>query len=256
MSRLQKALFLSDKGYADLKKAIFACTLTNLAMLLPFCVTVMIFSEILTPFVSCLLYTSSYGLFNTVLQALGFAPVNWLNNPDTAMGCIIFMNLWKNVGYYTLIIMSALKSIPTEIYEAATLDRAGTLRTFFKITLPMLSPQIFFLLITITTGSFMVFDSINVMTAGGPGNSTEVLARYIYKYAFTLNKLGVASAACTVLMLILILITFLDFKGLEKKVHYQYERLEMSWNMFPKSNGSGGSAIIYRICQGICSRSS
>ena len=168
-----------------------------------------------------LMSDQSYGLFNTVLQALGFAPVNWLNNPDTAMGCIIFMNLWKNVGYYTLIIMSALKSIPTEIYEAATLDRAGTLRTFFKITLPMLSPQIFFLLITITTGSFMVFDSINVMTAGGPGNSTEVLARYIYKYAFTLNKLGVASAAGTVLMLILILITFLDFKGLEKKVHYQ-----------------------------------
>lgn len=162
-----------------------------------------------------------FGLLNTLLRWFGFAKVDWLNNPKTAMGCIIFMNLWKNIGYYTLIIMSALKSIPTEIYEAAELDNASTLRTFFKITLPLLSPQIFFLLITITTGSFKVFDSINVMTAGGPGDATEVLARYIYKYAFSLNKLGVASAAGVALMVILILITLIDFKGLEKKVHYQ-----------------------------------
>lgn len=163
----------------------------------------------------------SYGLFNTILRAFGFQKIDWLNNPDTAMACIILMNLWKNIGYHTLIIMSALKSIPNEIYEAAELDNAGTLRTFFKITLPLLSPQIFFLLITITTGSFKVFDSINVMTGGGPGDATEVLARYIYKYAFTLNKLGVASAAGVALMAILILVTLIDFKGLEKKVHYQ-----------------------------------
>jgi len=163
----------------------------------------------------------SYGLFNTVLRLFGVPKVDWLNNANTAMGCIIFMNLWKNIGYYTLIIMSALKSIPTEIYEAAELDNASTLRTFFKITLPLLSPQIFFLLITITTGSFKVFDSINIMTGGGPGDATEVLARYIYKYAFKLNKLGVASAAGVVLMVILVLITLIDFKGLEKKVHYQ-----------------------------------
>ena len=163
----------------------------------------------------------TYGLFNTVLRWFGIPKVDWLNNANTAMGCIIFMNLWKNIGYYTLIIMSALKSIPTEIYEAAELDSSTTLRTFFKITLPLLSPQIFFLLITITTGSFKVFDSINIMTGGGPGDATEVLARYIYKYAFKLNKLGVASAAGVVLMVILVLITLIDFKGLEKKVHYQ-----------------------------------
>lgn len=168
-----------------------------------------------------LMNDNGYGLFNTVLRFFGLGPVQWLNNPKTAMGCIVFMNLWKNIGYYTLIIMSALKSIPTEIYEAADLDNAGTLRTFFKITLPLLSPQIFFLLITITTGSFKVFDSVNVMTGGGPGDCTEVLARYIYKYAFNLNKLGVGSAAGVALMLILILITAIDFKGLEKKVHYQ-----------------------------------
>lgn len=163
----------------------------------------------------------SYGLFNTVLNVFGLPSVKWLNNPNTALGCIIFMNLWSDTGYYMLIIISALKSIPTEIYEAAELDNASPTRTFFKITLPLLSPQIFFLLITITTGSFKVFDSVNIMTSGGPGDATEVLARYIYKYAFKINKLGIAAAAGVVLMLILVVITAIDFKGLEKKVHYQ-----------------------------------
>ena len=90
------------------------------------------------------------------------------------------------------------------------------------ITVPMLSPQLFFLLITITTGSFMVFDSIRVMTNGGPGNSTEVLCTWIYEYAFQKNNsLGIASAGGGVLLVILLLITLIDFKGLERKVHYQ-----------------------------------
>ena len=118
--------------------------------------------------------------------------------------------------------MSALKAIPTEIYEAADLDSASPIRQFFQITLPMLSPQLFFLLITITTGSFMVFDSIRVMTNGGPGNSTQVLCTWIYEYAFlNNNSLGLASAGGVVLLLILVLITILDFRGLERKVHYQ-----------------------------------
>ena len=93
---------------------------------------------------------------------------------------------------------------------------------FFKITLPMLSPQLFFLLITITTGAFKVFDSMRIMTNGGPGDSTRVLCMYIYDYAFQRsNTLGIGAAAGVVLMIILILVTLLDFKGLERKVHYQ-----------------------------------
>ncbi len=131
------------------------------------------------------------------------------------------MNTWKNIGYYALIILSALKSIPPEIYEAARLDNASRTKTFWKITLPILSPQLFFLLITITIGSFKVFDSVRLMTNGGPGTSTQVISMYIYNYAFQRNNsLGIGSAAGVVLMLILILVTLLNFKGLEKRVHY------------------------------------
>lgn len=164
----------------------------------------------------------SYGLLNSVLKIFGVAPHDWLGKTDTAMNSIIIMNVWKSIGYYALIIMSALKAIPVEIYEAARLDNSSTMRTFFKITLPMLTPQLFFLLITITTGSFKVFDSIKIMTAGGPGTSTQVLCMFIYQFAFQRpNSLGLAAAGGVGLMIILILITLLDFKGLEKKVHYQ-----------------------------------
>ncbi len=171
---------------------------------------------------SWLFNSDPYGLFNTVLKAFGVAPVNWLGDTDTAMACIIAMNVWKGIGYYALIILSALKAIPAEIYEAARLDNASRTKTFFKITLPMLSPQLFFLLITITIGSFKVFDSVRLMTGGGPGTSTQVISLYIYNFAFQRNNsLGVGSAAGVVLMFILILVTMIDFKGFEKRVHYQ-----------------------------------
>ena len=171
---------------------------------------------------SWLFSSDSYGLVNTILQVFGIAPINWLGDVRTAMGCIIAMNVWKAVGYYALILLSALKAIPVEIYEAARLDNASRTKTFWKITLPMLSPQLFFLLITITIGSFKVFDSVRLMTGGGPGTSTQVLSLYIYNYAFQRNNtLGIGSAAGVVLMLILIAITLVDFKGFEKRVHYQ-----------------------------------
>ena len=165
---------------------------------------------------------NDYGLFNTILGFFGIPYQSWLNDSKLAMNCVIVMNVWKSIGYYALIILAALKSIPTEIYEAAKLDNASPTKVFFKITLPMLSPQLFFLLITITTGAFKVFDSMRIMTNGGPGDSTRVLCMYIYDYAFQRsNTLGIGAAAGVVLMIILILVTLLDFKGLERKVHYQ-----------------------------------
>ncbi|MGI6671221.1 MAG: carbohydrate ABC transporter permease [Christensenellales bacterium] len=171
---------------------------------------------------SWLYNSNSYGLFNSVLALFGINPIRWLDTTDTAMLSVIIMNIWKGIGYYALIVMSALKAIPVEIYEAAKLDNASPLKVFFKITLPMLSPQLFFMLITITTGSFKVFDSIRIMTNGGPGRSTQVMTMYIYDYAFQRNNtLGIGAAAGVVLMLILFLITVLDFKGFERRVHYQ-----------------------------------
>ena len=169
-----------------------------------------------------LMSSQPYGLFNSVLSAFGLPKVNWLDDSSTAMISIIMMNTWKSIGYYSLIIMSSMKSIPTEIYEAARLDGSSSVKTFFKITLPMISPQLFFLLITITTGSFKVFDSVRIMTNGGPGDATRVLSMYIYDYAFQRNNtLGYACAAGVVMLLILVVVTVFDFAFVEKKVHYQ-----------------------------------
>lgn len=161
------------------------------------------------------------GLLNYILELFGFPPSKWLQSSDTSMMSIIIVSVWKSVGYYTLIILSALQSIPKEIYEAAELDNTSKPKQFFKITFPMISPQLFFLLIVMTIDSFKVFETVRVMTDGGPNFSTNVLVYFIYDNAFINMKLGYAAAAGMVLLLIVGLITIVYFKLLSKKVHYQ-----------------------------------
>ncbi|MCD8046111.1 MAG: sugar ABC transporter permease [Clostridiales bacterium] len=161
------------------------------------------------------------GLFNAVLNIFNLPGLRWLNSSDTALISVIIVSVWKNAGYYALILLSSLKAIPAEINEAAALDDARPLQKFFKITLPMLSPQVFFLLVTITIGSFKVFESVRVMTNGGLGDSTDVLVFYIYRYAFQSLKVGYASAAGTVLLVILMLLTVVYFRLMGRRVHYQ-----------------------------------
>jgi sn-glycerol 3-phosphate transport system permease protein len=185
-----------------------------------------LFTPHLIAMVSCgmiwsLLMDVDNGFLNAILEFFGFKGLKWLNSSKTAMFSVVLVSVWKSLGYYALVLLSSLKSIPTEIYEAAELDNASKTKQFFKITLPMLSPQLFFLLITMTIGSFKVFDTVRVMTDGGPGDATDVLAFYIYRYAFRLFKIGVASAAGTILMLILMILTVIYFKVLGKRVYYQ-----------------------------------
>lgn len=161
------------------------------------------------------------GLFNAVLNFFHLPSLRWLNSSSTALLSVIIINVWKHIGYYALILLSSLKSIPAEINEAAQLDDAGVLQKFFRITLPMLSPQLFFLLVTITIGSFKVFESVRILTEGGPGNSTDVLVFYIYRYAMSNLKFGYASAAGTVLFAIVMVLTVIYFRLPGKRVHYQ-----------------------------------
>ena len=159
------------------------------------------------------------GLFNFVLSWFKLPALRWLNSSDTAMLSIMIVSIWKGMGYYALILLSAVKSIPTELLEAADLDDAGKLRTFFKISLPMLSPQIFFLLITITINSFKVFDSVRILTNGLC--DTNVLVFLIYNMNKTSGQEGVAAAAGTVLLIILMIFTVIYFRVVGKRVHYQ-----------------------------------
>ena len=162
-----------------------------------------------------------YGFLNWVLDSIGLPTSKWLSSEKSALFSIILVGIWKTVGYNTLIFIAGLQSIPKYIYEAANLDNSSKIKTFFKITLPLLSPTLFFLLITTTTSSFQVFDLVNVMTKGGPINSTNMLVYYIYEAGFRYFDIGSASAASVFLIILVGFLTFAHFKLLAKKVHYQ-----------------------------------
>lgn len=163
----------------------------------------------------------SYGILNLILRALGMPSCKWLQSSDTAMMSIIFVSLWKSIGYYTLILIAALQSVPASIYEAAALDNAGSIKTFFKITLPMISPQIFFCAIIMTIGSFKIFETVRVMTAGGPNNATTTLVYQIYAEVFSHSRIGYGAATGVVLLVIIGVLTAVYFGALSKKVYYQ-----------------------------------
>jgi sn-glycerol 3-phosphate transport system permease protein len=161
----------------------------------------------------------NYGMLNFVLKALGLPGLPWLQSSSTSLVSVIIVSVWQNVGYYALLIVAALKNIPQTIYEAAELDNASKFKVFYKITLPMISPQLFFILIIMTIGSFKVFDTVKIMTGGGPNGSTTTLVYYIYE--FRTNSIGYASATGVVLMAVITVLTFIYFRMLSNKVHYQ-----------------------------------
>lgn len=164
---------------------------------------------------------SNNGLFNTVLGALGLPTGTWLGSPSTALWAVALVSVWKGLGYYVLLIMAAIQNIPTSVYEAAEMDDTPKIRTFFKITIPMISPTILFVTVVATIASFKVFDSVSIMTGGGPLNATNTLVYYIYDYAYRYGKPGQACAAGVILLIFICLVTFLQFKVSKKRVYYQ-----------------------------------
>lgn len=164
---------------------------------------------------------SKNGLFNTVLSMLGLPEGTWISDPKTALWSVALVSIWKSLGYYVLLIMAAIQNIPTSVYEAAEMDDTPKIRTFFKITLPMISPTILFVTVVATIASFKVFDSVSIMTGGGPINATNTLVYYIYDYAYRFGKPGQACAAGVVLLIFVCLITILQFQVSKRRVHYQ-----------------------------------
>ncbi|MGB8455846.1 MAG: sugar ABC transporter permease [Anaerocolumna sp.] len=162
---------------------------------------------------------SDLGLFNYILGILHLPKVRWLEDPKVAIYSLVVVNIWKGAGYYTIIFVSALQSIPTYLYEAAKLDKTSKIKTFFRITLPMISPTLFFVTLTGIISGVKVFETIKIMTGGG--NSTNTLVYSIYEYGFSFYKIGYASAMGVVLMVIIGVMTLLYFKVLSKKVYYR-----------------------------------
>jgi len=166
------------------------------------------------------IYNSQYGLLNYFLGLIGIPPQNWLGNMKLAMPSLILMSVWKGLGYNMMIWLAALQGIPEDLYEAARIDGASKWQQFKNITLPLLSPTTFLMLILGIIGSFQVFESSYVITNGGPANATLTIVLYLYSNAFEWLKMGYASAMAYILALIIFVLTLIQFKYQKKWVHY------------------------------------
>ncbi len=167
------------------------------------------------------LYNPQYGLINAVLDRLGLPLGQWLAYPSTALPSIMILSIWNSLGYNMVLFLAGLQGIPQEMYEAATIDGAGAWARFRHVTLPLLSPTTFFVLVLAMIGAFQLFDYVFIMTQGGPMYSTLSIVLYIYQMAFQNFKLGYASSLAYVLFVIIALVTFVQFRLQRRWVHYE-----------------------------------
>jgi len=162
-----------------------------------------------------------YGVINIMLRSIGIPGPSWLHNKYWAMPAVVLTAVWKDTGYYTLIVLAALKQIDGNYYEAARIDGASPWKQFRFITLPLVSPTMFLLLVINVIAGFQVFESIYVMTEGGPAGATRVPVEQIYRNAFTYYKMGYASAIAWVLGAVIITATVLQFRLERLWVRYE-----------------------------------
>lgn len=165
------------------------------------------------------MFMKSGGPVNVALSAIGVAEQylpGWFSSTDWALAGVIIVSVWRNMGYFMIIYLAALQGIPQSLYEAATTDGATGWQKLKYITLPMLTPNHFFVFMMLTINSFKAFDLIFVLTEGGPGTATTLLSMYIYNQSFSYMRYGMASAASMILFLIIGSITVVMFR-MEKK---------------------------------------
>lgn len=163
----------------------------------------------------------SSGILNFLLESVGLPTSNWHKSADTALASVLFVEIWRTCGYGVLMVIAGLRSVPEYLYEAAKLDKAGPVKTFFQITIPMLSPTLLFLVVTTTAQSFTSFDTIKLMTSGGPDNATNLIAYYVYQQGMLFMQYGRAMAAAMILLLFTATLSAINFFVLDRRVHYQ-----------------------------------
>ena len=221
-------LFHSNEFYFALSNTvIYAISVTILGTIIPFVLANVINSKIrcsntfktmyFLPFVTPMIviamvwqwiFDPNIGFVNTLFKT----NIQWLYDVNLALPVIIFISVWKLIGYNMVIFLSGFASLSDSVYEAAKIDGANPVQTFFKITIPMMSPTIFFVFLITTISSFQVFDLIYLMTQGGPNNSTNVLVYWLYKNAFELFNIGKASAIAYVLFIFILVLTLIQWK--------------------------------------------
>ncbi len=156
------------------------------------------------------MYDEKVGLFNFVLRSLGVIdqPLPFLQSFEWALPSVLLANVWQILGFYMIVLLAGLQTIPQNLYEAASIDGASARQQFFRITLPMLRPSIFLAFVIGIMTSFTSFDLVYVMTQGGPSHSSELLVTYIYKAAFELSKVDYAAALTVVQFVLLVVLTW------------------------------------------------
>jgi multiple sugar transport system permease protein len=160
-----------------------------------------------------LLFSPEYGPINAFLRVIGIEhPPGWTVSADWSMPAVILVGTWREMGYYMLIYLAGLQTIPAQLYEAATVDGASAWQRFWNVTVPGLRHTTFLVTVLLTIGSFKVFDLILLLTNGGPGQSTLVMSQYIYRKGFEENQFGYASAISIVLFAICFLVTVIQYR--------------------------------------------
>jgi multiple sugar transport system permease protein len=166
------------------------------------------------------IFEPTFGVANYILQTIGLEPQGWLFDPVLAKPTLAIMGVW-GIGTGIIIFLAGLQSVPESLYDAAKVDGAGHIRQFWHVTLPMVSPVILFTLIISIIASFQVFDLAYIMTDGGPGTETLFYVLYLYRQGFEFFNMGYASALAWVLFVIILLLTFLNFRSSGRWVHYE-----------------------------------
>lgn len=187
---------------------------------------VLLFIPVLTSWVAGAIIWRSvlsgqYGLLNNVLTMIGITGPSWLTDKNWAMIAIVMVSIWKDLGFFSLILFGGLRGIDRTLYEAARIDGASNFKVLTKITIPLLTPTLFFVLITTIVNSFQLFPQIMVMTGGGPEGATQVMVERIYTYGFRYFQMGYASALAIILMLIIVTITIIQMVLQKKWVFYE-----------------------------------
>ncbi|MBF0709350.1 MULTISPECIES: carbohydrate ABC transporter permease [Bacillaceae] len=178
-----------------------------------------VISTVIISLVWGMMYNSRIGLFNQLLESIGLESLtqNWLGDPKWSMISVCITIIWQFVGLYLIIFLAALQNIPEEIYEAARIDGASGLKQTFYITLPMMWDSIIVAVILCISGSLRTFDLIYVMTSGGPGHSTEVMAMYMFEQTFSSTRYGYGSALSLFIFFFSLALVYLSTRILRRK---------------------------------------
>jgi ABC-type sugar transport system permease subunit len=205
---LSLALLINNKlvkGQTFFKVVVFFPLLASLAAI------AQIWSYLFMPY---------YGMIDYLLSLVGLPQLPWLTDTTWALYAIVIVQIWAGIGFHVLLYIAALRNIPPELLEAASIDGANGPRRFFLVTLPLLRPVLLFLIVMSTIWSFQLFDTVFVLTGGGPVDSTATMVWYVYNNAFRYNSVGVACAMGVVLVLILGPISYVQSRFLRTDIEY------------------------------------